>query len=415
MNAICLVVDRLHVGYVGCYGNSWIETPNFDRLAAEGFLFDQALIESHDLAVQYESFTSGRAGLASAPRADADQLTIVDQLAAAGINTTLITDDPSVAELPWAGQLDDVVHVESRRVIQPADELEETNLARFFAVVGQWLETAEEPFCLWAHTSGLASSWDAPLRLRMKYAERDEASPPESAIVPCCRLVENYDPDELLGFCQAYAGQVSLLDLCVGALAEDLRQSQVRKNTLLSVLSARGFPLGEHRCVGAFDNSLYAELVHVPWILQLPDDCGASDRTQSLVQGRSLAPTLCEWFGLVASGRPGVEQSLLTLARGESASLGDRAIVVVADGSLAIRVPAWYLIKPPGLSDVSSRPHRATPELYAKPDDRWEVNDVANRCPEVVDLLVQMLAGESSGLAGSEAPALPPILLAGLD
>ena len=28
-----------------------------------------------------------------------------------------------------------------------------------------------------------------------------------------------------------------------------------------------------------------------------------------------------------------------------------------------------------------------TPRLYAKPDDRWEVNDVANRCPGVVEEL----------------------------
>ena len=27
MNAICLVVDRLHAGYLGAYGNAWIDTP----------------------------------------------------------------------------------------------------------------------------------------------------------------------------------------------------------------------------------------------------------------------------------------------------------------------------------------------------------------------------------------------------
>ena len=41
MNIISIVIDRLHFGYLGCYGNSWIETPNFDQLAASGFLFDQ--------------------------------------------------------------------------------------------------------------------------------------------------------------------------------------------------------------------------------------------------------------------------------------------------------------------------------------------------------------------------------------
>ena len=27
------------------------------------------------------------------------------------------------------------------------------------------------------------------------------------------------------------------------------------------------------------------------------------------------------------------------------------------------------------------------PQLYGKPDDRWEVNDVADRCPEIVEQL----------------------------
>jgi arylsulfatase A-like enzyme len=39
VNAICLVVDRLHTGFLGAYGNTWIETPVFDRLAAESFHF----------------------------------------------------------------------------------------------------------------------------------------------------------------------------------------------------------------------------------------------------------------------------------------------------------------------------------------------------------------------------------------
>src|SRR5262245_51415889 len=38
-----LVVEArgLHIGFLGCYGNEWIATPNFDRLAAEGVVFDR--------------------------------------------------------------------------------------------------------------------------------------------------------------------------------------------------------------------------------------------------------------------------------------------------------------------------------------------------------------------------------------
>ena len=415
MNAICIVIDRLHVGYLGCYGNSWIATPSFDSLAADGFLFDQALIDSPDLAVQYESFVSGRHTLSCAAGLRADRQVSFEQLAAAGVRTTLITDDPAVAHLPWANGLDEVIHVESRHVKRPAAELEETNLARFFAVVGEWLDAAEEPFCLWAHTAGLASCWDCAFEPAARYADQDEAAPPDDAIVPSRRLAQNYDPDELLGLCQAYAGQVSLLDLCVGALAEDVAQSRVQKNTLLSMLSARGFPLGEHGRVGAFDNALYAELVSVPWILCFPDGCGAGDRTQSLVQLRDLAPTLRDWFGLLTADHRDADRSLLALARGETGAPFDRAIVIGADDSMAIRVPAWYLLKAPGSPEVLAGQHGPTAELFAKPDDRWEVNDVASRCPDVVELLSQILADDLRGEVQSRPAPLPPILLAGLD
>src|SRR5208337_2915755 len=41
MKVLVVVAGGLHLGYLGCYGNLWIETPCLDRLAAEGIVFDQ--------------------------------------------------------------------------------------------------------------------------------------------------------------------------------------------------------------------------------------------------------------------------------------------------------------------------------------------------------------------------------------
>jgi arylsulfatase A-like enzyme len=40
MRVLLLEVNRLHLGYLGCYGNQWLSTPGIDRLAAEGIVFD---------------------------------------------------------------------------------------------------------------------------------------------------------------------------------------------------------------------------------------------------------------------------------------------------------------------------------------------------------------------------------------
>ena len=46
MNVIVVVCNGLHLGFLGAYGNSWIETPNLDRLATEGVVFDHHFPEN---------------------------------------------------------------------------------------------------------------------------------------------------------------------------------------------------------------------------------------------------------------------------------------------------------------------------------------------------------------------------------
>ncbi len=55
----------------------------------------------------------------------------------------------------------------------------------------------------------------------------------------------------------------------------------------------------------------------------------------------------------------------------------------------------------------SQEPERGR-QLYVKPDDRWEVNDVAARLPDVADALERTLCQfvEATGQAGLAVPAL---------
>lgn len=45
MRTIVLRVQGLGARWLGCYGNEWVATPNFDRLAAEGTVFDNHYAE----------------------------------------------------------------------------------------------------------------------------------------------------------------------------------------------------------------------------------------------------------------------------------------------------------------------------------------------------------------------------------
>ena len=63
-----------------------------------------------------------------------------------------------------------------------------------------------------------------------------------------------------------------------------------------SATSPRGYPLGEHQVVGDAANSLYGELVRVPWLIRMPSGPMYGARSDALVQPVDLSATLSEWF-----------------------------------------------------------------------------------------------------------------------
>lgn len=46
-------------------------------------------------------------------------------------------------------------------------------------------------------------------------------------------------------------------------------------------------------------------------------------------------------------------------------------------------------------------------ELYRKPDDRWEANEIANRCPSVAERLLAALDGAGAPLLDDDLTAHP--------
>ena len=59
-NVIVVMLDSLQFNYLGCYGNKWIKTPNLDRLAAEGVLFENNYIEGVPTVPCRRSMLTGR-------------------------------------------------------------------------------------------------------------------------------------------------------------------------------------------------------------------------------------------------------------------------------------------------------------------------------------------------------------------
>jgi arylsulfatase A-like enzyme len=404
MNAICLAVDRLHLGCLGAYGNSWVQTPAMDRLASDAFTFDQARIDSPQLENLYRSYWHG--WHAMSPSSPANRPTLPALLREAGVTTALLGDDRRVTQHPLAIDFDDLIEIDPPWQPQNAAEVEQTHFAQCFVQAIEWLREASEPFFLWCHLGGLATAWDAPLEFRRAYWEDDDPEPPTFAEVPEKTLPNDYDPDEVLGISQAYCGQVTLLDICLGALLEFLRTSPAGQETMLVLTSTGGYPLGEHGRIGPCDEALYNELTHVPLLVRLPNLVGASVRSQALVEPADLWATLLDWWAVTDRPASPTATSLLPIIREEAKPLRDRLCVADVGSQRAICTPAWYLRK----TDEA--------ELFVKPDDRWDVNNVQSRCQEVVECLVVALEQYEQAVRSGSAADLPPlneVLLRGLE
>jgi arylsulfatase A-like enzyme len=295
MKILVLELVGCHLGYLGCYGNEWVATPNLDALAAEGIVFDQHFAESPP--IPFEPALSRK-------------VDTIDEL------------------------LDAVDDIDAGVV--------------------------------WIAGPRLTPPWD-PDACITDYAEDDE-------LTPWFEGATRVTPDDMPSVRATYAGVVTYLDAQLGNLFEALDDSWT-----IVVTASSGFAL-EELATGA--SGIGEESVHLPLIIRFADGRHAGERISALTQPSDLAATLRALLGLPAtSGR-----DLMTLVRGEVESLRPSVIFVGGDFS-AVRTQEWTLLRS---ADAPSR-------LYVKPDDRWEVNDVAPHHPEVVEKLEAELAQRKTG------------------
>ena len=59
-NVVLIMLDTLQFNYLGCYGNKVVKTPNIDRLARQGFLFENAYSEGLPTVPVRRALMTGR-------------------------------------------------------------------------------------------------------------------------------------------------------------------------------------------------------------------------------------------------------------------------------------------------------------------------------------------------------------------
>jgi arylsulfatase A-like enzyme len=397
-NAIVIVIDRLGAGYLGPYGNTWCETPAFNRLASEGILWENAFVDNPTLKGFYRALTSGAHALESSPVPQH----LIQQLAAAGVHSVFVSDDPELDKLPFSHEFSERVSVPHVGRRSAAESLDDTQTAHIFAAAMESIVESQSPYLLWMHLRGMSDQWDAPREYRVRFADEEDPSPPDFVDPPDKLLPQEADPDEILGVNQAFAGQVALIDDCLATWLEALSALPNSKDTLLVITSPRGYPLGERGGFGASTDGLHEEVLHVPLLIRVPHRELAMQRCQALVYPSDLNPTLRNWFGVTNHPPATTERDLLRLIDPRESQR--EFVVSTFHDARSLRTKAWFV------THVGDKPT----QCFVKPDDRWEVNEVSNRRSDIVDHGLQALRAFEQAASENkidELPKLPAMLL----
>lgn len=411
MKVLVLVINGLHCGPIGAYGNDWVGTPAFDRLAAEGIVFDQHFADAPSAAGARQSWRTGRYHLpiqGAAPAVPPRDL--LESLRTGGMATVLVCEG-----VPPAGFTDgweDVNIVEPKR--------DEPALEAVLEAVGEALDALEdkESWLLWVEWNTVRPPWQFPDEFfegvssdeNDSEAEEEEAAPDEE-LEPMTPWLDpqpgplDDDPDDahFLRLQETYAAAVRYADAGLEQLLENLDD-----DVTLFVTSDCGTVLGEHGVVGVPRPRLHEELLHLPLLVRLPGSDAAGSRVAALTQSLDLLPTLLDLFGVAippeAHGR-----SLVPLIHGDETPVRDYACSGLQVGlaiEWALRTLDWAFLLPlQGEIEDAALP----PQLFAKPEDRWEVNNVRQHHLELADHLVAVLKAFANAVQ-QPGPLVAPVL-----
>ncbi len=451
MKAIVFVLRGCPAGWLGAYGNEWVVTPNLDRLAAESVVFDRHISDCPDPAAASAAWLGvgrpnpptpfprreGGVGECPFPRGGGVGEGLLASLRTRGIPTVLVranhpdTDGPDWFYAGWDEVFDARPQEEDE---SPLDAL----LRELPRVLDRLTSTPES--LLWIEIDRLLPPWEVSQRVFEAYlldgsedpepeseetqsddepddAEEDddgddeddeEADPgtddsepsPEDAEATRERIppwndppegpFDGSDPDAFTWLHASFAAVVTSLDVELGRVFEELRSRGLDDSAAWLLTSDFGYPLGEHGQIGPHRPWLHEELVHLPLFLRLPGAVEACRRVFGFTQPSDVAATLCELFGAEMTGG----FSLLPSARGEAESRREHAVTeleINGASELAIRTADWAFLRPVRVPDGEVR----EPMLFAKPDDRWEVNDMHGRNVERAEELEAKLRRNS--------------------
>ena len=388
-NVLFIVSDDLKASVLGCYGDTVCKTPNIDKLAREGMVFNRAYCQGMACGPSRTSFMASRyldtAGVSLAEHfknndfytarvskifhmdIPDDILDGTDGYDVPGAWTERFNSQGTEALTPGHYAClnqniftDEMEGRESRRrpnrgfvtVTYEGDGSDQPDHKTATQTIDLLRKHKDRPFFI---AAGLVRPHD-PYVAPEQYFERypwQEIQLPEAVEndlddIPKLGRAKTMSgknpigkyPDNQKRMWSAYYATVTFMDEQVGRILDELERLGLRRNTAIVFLSDQGYHLGEHTFWAKMN--LHEEISRVPLIISLPGM--KPGRTDAIVELLDLYPTLSELAGLPVP----VEvqgKSFVPVLEDPSASFRNGALSIIPHKGIALRTKDYAYMR----------------------------------------------------------------------
>lgn len=219
--------------------------------------------------------------------------------------------------------------------------------AQVFAKAADWLERNREHDNFYLHLDCFSphEPWDPPEEYVKRFDPRGYDFEQGRPTGPYDKWANHMSEDELRHQQARYAAQVVLTDRWLGVLLDKMDELDLWKDTVVMFTTDHGTYNGDHGRVGKLQTHEHDAVGHIPFIVAHPQ-YGHGERREQLVQLVDIYPTV-----LSAVGRPcpperhGVD--LLPVLRDASAKTREYALTGQYGKSVTITDGEWILHQSP--------------------------------------------------------------------
>ncbi|MFO0813144.1 MAG: sulfatase-like hydrolase/transferase [Gemmatales bacterium] len=394
MKVILLTLHGARLDAFGAYGGALAATPHLDRLAAESTVFDQHYVsELHATSDEDEI---------SNPMLDVlDELTA--HLTTSGGSCAFFADERVSQSLSYSASWKHVSLVTDNDLAM----LEQPTLCD--AVLQQsidWLQDYGQHYQNWLLSIELGSLLPDWREEEFKPGEATAGEEPREPLFEYDPSTTTPDPNRF-GWRAAYGGVMHYVDELIGQFTTLLNELQLTDQCLLIVQSQGGQPLGEYGPIPHREHGIFEERAHVPLIMRFPRGAGAGKRVHHYTHPEDVLLTI---YQMITGEAPNDLQAdhLVRYTQGQAGRYRDYAVTLqhASDGQIdyaTLRSKNWSITVP--WHHEADQPL----QLYRKPEDRWEMNNVAKEHTEVAEhlelTLRRYVAWKEQGCLGN-APEL---------